>query len=82
MELMQQEYNVCLNDNERKSQSSKDGLFLRCMRKKYKCLLIWLLSIASLSQFLYLVLDKIDGNILESILKKVLQNSTMQNSKM
>ena len=78
MEL--QEYNVCLNDNEKKSQSSNDGLFLRCMRKKYKCLLIWLLSIASLSQLLYLVLDKIDKNILESIFKQILQNSTMQHS--
>ena len=78
MEL--QEYNVCLNDNEKKSQSGNDGLFLRCMRKKYKCLLIWLLSIASLSQLLYLVLDKIDKNTLESIFKQILQNSTMQHS--
>ena len=79
MELTQ-EYNTCLNDNEKNNQSNKDGLFLRCMRKKYKCLLIWFLSIASLSQFLYLILDKIDVNILEAMLKKILQNLTLQNS--
>ena len=77
MEVFEKEYNLCLNENiERKLETHTDTLCIRCVRKKYKCLLIWLLSIASISQLLYLILDKIDSNIIEDMFKKFLQNNS------
>ena len=77
MEVFEKEYNLCLNENiERKLETHTDTLCIRCVRNKYKCLLIWLLSIASISQLLYLILDKIDSNIIEDMFKKFLQNNS------
>ncbi len=77
MEVFEKEYNLCLNENiERKLETHTDTLCIRCVRKKYKCLLIWLLSIASISQLLYLILDKIDSNIIDDMFKKFLQNNS------
>ena len=78
MEHFEEEYNPCFSENGGTSNNIKnDSLCLRCMRKKYKCLIIWMLSIAALSQFLYLLLEKIDNSVLEAMLQKLMQkNST------
>ena len=72
MNEMHKEYNLCLNENGEKENTSEDDLCIRCLRKKYKCLIIWLLSITSLSQLLYLILEKVDNNLLEKMLKNIL----------
>ena len=60
----------------KKKKKENETLCLRCMRKKYKCLIIWMLSIAAVSQFLYLLLEKIDNSILETMLQQLMQNNS------
>ena len=75
MEHFEQQFELCLNEDTSKNKEN-ETLCLRCMRKKYKCLIIWMLSIAAVSQFLYLLLEKIDNSILETMLQKLMQNNS------
>ena len=45
---------------------------IKCMRKKYKCIIIWLITVTSVCQFLYLIFDKLDERFLNRFTEKVL----------
>ena len=47
------EFETTANENEH--------LYIRVMRKKFKCILLWIFSIASVSQLLYIIIDKFDN---------------------
>jgi hypothetical protein len=47
----------------------------RCMRKKFKCLIIYMLLLISLSQFLIIIFDKVD----EKYLNQLLENLSSRN---
>ena len=77
---IQGEANSCLNESQIKydceENTSKNSDFcLRFLRKKYKCCLLWLLSIFSGTQLLYIILDKIDQSLLNRALGKLINMS-------
>ena len=55
--------------------NKNEPLYVRVLRKKYKCILLWLFSIASVSQLLYIVIDKFDNKFLEDLIEKTLNSS-------
>lgn len=62
--------------NERQNETKKiDPLYVRVIRKKYKCILVWLFSIISLSQLLFIILDKFNNRFLESLFLDALRMS-------
>ena len=42
------------------------------LRKKYKCCLLWLLTIISTTQLSYIIFDKIDTSLIENLAKRFL----------
>ena len=79
MEQLNVEGNLCLNETKNKCNCENSTYCTRFCRKKYKCCLLWLLSIISVSQLLYITLDKIDTSLLENMLSRYLkmaENST------
>ena len=63
--------NFCLTENS----NSLDPLYIRLLRKKYKCVLLWFFSIICVSQLFYIIIDKIDNKILENFINRSLDNS-------
>ena len=79
------EANSCLNESQIKCncEEKSSNYCVRFLRKKYKCCLLWLLSIISFTQLIYIILDKIDNSLLQNIVIKLLnlpKNSTMSES--
>ena len=66
--------NLCLKQCETTT-NEKEPLYVRVMRKKYKCILLWLFSIASVSQLLYIIIDKFDNKFLEDLIEKTFNSS-------
>ena len=62
---------LCLNEN-LSNTNHTEPLHIRLLRKKYKCVLIWLFSIMSTSQLFYIVIDKFDNKFLEDVMQKML----------
>ena len=65
------------------NETKTDPLYIRLLRKKYKCVLLWLFSIICVSELLYIIVDKIDNKILENFINRFLDNkniSTLCNS--
>ena len=61
-----------------KNNNTNESCLTRFLHKKYKCIIIWMISIISMSQFLYLLLQ----NNYDEILIKLLEiafNSTKEN---
>ena len=53
-------------------EANKANLCTRFLRKKYKCCLLWLLTIVSTTQLLYIIFDKIDTSLVENLAKRFL----------
>ena len=82
MDSIHGEANSCLNESQVKCncEEKSPNFCVRFLRKKYKCCLLWLLSIISGTQLLYIILDKIDTRLLENMFVKFVnmsENSTM-----
>ena len=41
-----------------------------CLRKKFKCILLWLLSIITVSQFLIIIFEKLDEKYVNKLAEK------------
>ena len=70
--------NICLNESQGESKTN-EPLYIRVLRKKYKCFILWLFLFICLVQLLYIIIDKIDNKMLENLLSKYLdisKNST------
>ena len=52
------------------SQKDTESTSLRCMRKKYKCIMLWLLSIIAITQFLIIIFEKIDEKYINAFIDK------------
>ena len=48
-----------------------ENIGLKCMRKKYKCIMIWLLSIITFSQFLIILFEKLDEKFVNKFVEKM-----------
>jgi hypothetical protein len=84
MEILTNEnLNTLLDEKTKKDLNSENHIENNCvrfMRKKYKCIMLWMLSICCVSQLIILIFDKIDENILNKFLNKFLgqkQNYTL-----
>ena len=64
---------------ERKKEVNQDNLCVRFIRKKYKCILLWFLSIISLSQLFAVIFEKIDEKILLKISKLIVDKNNYTN---
>ena len=54
--------------HEERTKNNNDSCLTRFMRKKYKCIIIWLISIISMSQFLYLLIQSDYDNVVLKLL--------------
>lgn len=61
-------------NNDKETEAS---LNIRCMRKKYKCIMLWLLSIVVVTEFLMILMEKIDERYINSLIEKVLTLSNL-----
>jgi hypothetical protein len=61
----------CEHCNEVEKTVVKDSLGLRCLRKKHKCIMLWLLSIVTVTQFLIIIFDKLDETIVNEIITRL-----------
>lgn len=60
------EKKIVINENE------NETMCTRFLRKKYKCVMLWFLSIIAFSQLLIIIFDKfIDEEIFKKILEKI-----------
>lgn len=61
------------HDNVKKIRTeNKQNFFSRFMSKKYKCVIIWLVSMISMSEMIYLLLQKSDDLPIKAVLLKYL----------
>jgi len=59
------------------SQQKNDSKFIRILKRKFKCLIIYILLLISLIQLIILIFEKIDDKYLNIILEKLtLKNDT------
>ena len=75
MNGIQGEANIFLNEDQIKCtncEANNINFCTRFLRKKYKCCLLWLLTIISTTQLLYIILDKIDTSLIETLSKRFL----------
>jgi hypothetical protein len=58
---------------------TNESMMVRCIRKKYKCIIIFILSLTVLSQLFVVLLEKTDESVLNKILSYALkeENSTL-----
>ena len=71
MECIQLETTSSLmNETKTKEENSK-SFFIRFCRKKYKCMLMWLLSIIAVSQLFIIIFEKVDENILKKLMATI-----------
>jgi hypothetical protein len=56
---------------EQKGNNSEDTKCIRCMRKKFKCMIIYMLLLISLSQFIIIIIDKMDEKYLNQIFEMI-----------
>ena len=61
----------CEHCNETKKTNVNDSLGLRCLRKKYKCIMLWLLSIITVTQFLIIIFNKLDETIVNDLTTRI-----------
>ena len=57
--------------NKRNETKTPDNIGLKCIRKKYKCIMLWLLSIITVSQFLIIIFEKLDEKFVNRFVEKI-----------
>ena len=83
-QLNEDNFTSFLNRNVRENRETNDGnKCVNFMRKKYKCIMIWMLSIISITQFLIIIFDKMDEKLVNKFFYKIYKfiksNSTIEN---
>ena len=79
MDQFHEEANICLNEGQVKCnciENNKTNCLTKFCRKKYKCCLLWLLTIISMTQLLYIILDKVDTRLFEALLVRFISLSS------
>jgi hypothetical protein len=71
MECIQLDTTSTLMNETNKKEENTDSVFIKFFRKKYKCVLMWLLSIIAVSQLFIIIFEKIDENILKKIISNL-----------
>lgn len=75
MEAFLPQENNCIKC-ENYANNLEDDMCVRCLRKKFKCIVIFILLFISVSQCLLLIIDKISEENLNKIVSKLLKNNT------
>ena len=65
-DLMQENTNISRDD---------DSLCKRFLRKKYKCIMLWMLSIIAVSQLFIIIFEKLDEATLKILVEKISNSS-------
>lgn len=58
--------------------NKNENICIRCMRKKFKCIIIFLLLLITIAQIFVILLEKLNDNQIEMILSKIVKKT--QNS--
>lgn len=54
-----------------------DNIYIRCIRKKYKCVVIFLLAIIVWVQLITMIIEKTDQNIISTLLTFAFGNHSL-----
>jgi len=60
------------NEKYTRKNDGDESCFLKFMSRKYKCVIIWLMSIISVSEAIYLTMQQPESSAIKSILLKYL----------
>ena len=71
MECIQLDTTSSLMNETKKKEDNSESFFIRFCRKKYKCILMWLLSIIAVSQLFIIIFEKVDENILKKLMATI-----------
>ena len=63
--------NSLMTNRNNNNLSKDDNIGINCLRKKYRCVMIWLLSIISISQFLIIIFEKLDDKFINKFAEKM-----------
>ena len=63
--------NSLMTNRNNNNLSKDDNIGINCLRKKYRCVMIWLLSIISISQFLIIIFEKLDEKFINKFAEKM-----------
>lgn len=80
MEVFNQDNLTSFIDETHINRSENNDIGIRCMRKKYKCIILWLLSIIVVTQFLIIVFDKMDEKIFNRLISKLAESFHSSNN--
>jgi len=72
--ILEQAKNL-MQENTNVGSNLDDSLCKRFLRKKYKCIMLWMLSIIAVSQLLIIIFEKIDEEALKKIIEKISNSS-------
>ena len=70
MELTGEQIQSLLRENENKT-TEKNEVAVNCIRKKFKCIMLWLLSIISVTQLLLILFEKLDEKYFNKLVEKL-----------
>ena len=68
---LNEEISNSLMTNRNNNLAKDDNIGINCLRKKYRCVMIWLLSIISISQFLIIIFEKLDEKFINKFAEKM-----------
>jgi hypothetical protein len=73
MEVMVNEETMksLLNSNTNQPINNNENIGVNCLRKKFKCVILWMLSIISITQLLIIIFDKLDEKYMNKLIEKV-----------
>ena len=63
--------NSLMTNRNNNNLSKDDNIGINCLRKKYRCVMICLLSIISISQFLIIIFEKLDEKFINKFAEKM-----------
>ena len=63
--------NSLMTNRNNNNLSKDDNIGINCLRKKYRCVMIWLLSIISISQFIIIIFEKLDEKFINKFAEKM-----------
>lgn len=66
---------------EKQSEEIDDGLCIRCLRKKFKCLIIYTLLLIVIFQMIMLLISKLSDSNVNFLFEKISQNAYTNSTK-
>jgi hypothetical protein len=72
--IQMEQFGLMTEKSNEKSVETNENCCKRFIRKKYKCIMLWMLSIISVTQLLIIILTKMDETILQKLSTSIFEN--------